>query len=180
MPQTILRNVCSGRAHSCCNSLARFMLRRVRDKLYQDGAGLPPQGRTVRCPSLSPPARGTAPLWSVSLRGTSPGRVSSGGRPPDPRCGLRPQTGAWVLSSGCVFWGPAVLMPWCGLRPQAGCVGPLGVYGFWGRPRPRCGLAPASRCVGCCGGFAASEGGDYPGPQCWLRAQTVLWFLSTG
>ena len=35
------------------------MLRRVRDKLYQDGAGLPPQGRTVRCPSLSPPARGT-------------------------------------------------------------------------------------------------------------------------
>jgi hypothetical protein len=80
------------------------MLRRVRDKLYQDGAGLPPQGRTVRCPSLSPPARGTAPFWGPLFNQPFglifPWDVSSGGATPQtPRCGLRPQIALGFPSS---------------------------------------------------------------------------------
>src|ERR1700733_9064563 len=68
------------------------MLRHVRDKLYQDGAGLPPQGRTVRCPSLSPPARGIAPFCSTTFGRFRRVFVSSGGAtPPTPRCGRSPQ-----------------------------------------------------------------------------------------
>ena len=200
LSQTILRNVCSGRAHSCCNSFARFMLRRVRDKLYQDGAGLPPQGRTVRCPSLSPPARGTAPFCSTTFGRFRRVFVSSGGRPPDPRCGLAPANRCVVLSRVYVFLGTTVLMPRCGcacepLRgfcwgfaasgddpdPGAGCASHavgcvlLGVCGFWGcRPCPvRAGGRKPVR--GFCGGFTASGGGGrHYGPRCGAGARRLL------
>ena len=77
------------------------MLRRVRDKLYQGGAGLPPLGRTVRRPSLSPPARGAAPFLLNDLRSFSQGFcVFRGATPQTPRCGLRPQIELGFLCCG--------------------------------------------------------------------------------
>jgi hypothetical protein len=110
------------------------MLRHVRDKLYQDGAGLPPQGRTVRCPSLSPPARGTAPLWSVSLRATSRHAYLLGDDPQTPGAGCARKTGAWFLRTGYVFW---VVSGWWVPAGSGGLMiifykGGLGVIG-WAR-----------------------------------------------
>jgi len=56
----------------------------------------------------SPPRRGALPLSAQRSSIVFAPCVSSGGRPPDPRCGLAPATGSWVLLGVYVFWRAAL------------------------------------------------------------------------
>jgi hypothetical protein len=82
-------------------------------------------------PLALPPGEGHCPFMVSVPSGHFPRtRIFWGDDPPGPRCGLRPQTILWFLSTGYGFWGTIAQIPRCGLRPQTGAWVLLGFYGF--------------------------------------------------
>jgi hypothetical protein len=127
--------------------LRRFMLRGVRDKLFQERIRPTPPGPGPSGAPRSPPRRGAPPNHGQAPFGAFPTRVSSGGTdfrhgglPPPIPPGPRPPVWALPTRRSGGFWAlvcgrPA---PWCGLCPQGVLVG----SGCWSVDGRRwCGLA---------------------------------------